>query len=91
MRKNWISVALLACFTAGFVNAGEKEKGGSNREPPRKEGEKDEAKKDPNYAPGFTLKGVDGKDFNLDECKDKIVVLEWVNHGCPFVKRLYKG
>lgn len=37
-------------------------------------------------APDFTLKGTDGKDHNLSDYADKIVVLEWFNIGCPFVR-----
>jgi peroxiredoxin len=36
-------------------------------------------------APDFALKDTYGKTFTLKEFKDKIVVLEWVNHKCPFV------
>lgn len=38
-------------------------------------------------APNFTLKGIDGKEYKLSDMKGKIVVLEWTNHECPFVKR----
>jgi peroxiredoxin len=41
-------------------------------------------------APDFTLRGiVQKKDYKLSELKGKIVVLEWFNHGCPFVKKHY--
>jgi peroxiredoxin len=40
-------------------------------------------------APGFTLPGVDGKKHSLSDYKGKNVVLEWVNFGCPFVKKHY--
>jgi hypothetical protein len=36
-------------------------------------------------APGFTLKDIDGKDVSLADYQGKYVVLEWINHGCPFV------
>jgi len=38
-------------------------------------------------APAFTLKGLDGKEVKLADYKDKIVVLEWFNPGCPVVQR----
>ena len=41
-------------------------------------------------APNFTLKDQDGKDVNLADLKGKIVVIEWLNPGCPFVVRHYK-
>jgi peroxiredoxin len=34
-------------------------------------------------APEFELKDAFGKAFTLSEFKDKIVVLEWMNPGCP--------
>jgi alkyl hydroperoxide reductase subunit AhpC len=37
-------------------------------------------------APDFTATGVDGTAFRLSEQTGKIVVLEWFNPGCPFVK-----
>lgn len=42
-------------------------------------------------APSFTLKGLNpkSKDVNLADFKGKIVVLEWMNHGCPFVRKHY--
>ncbi len=38
-------------------------------------------------APGFKLKGIDGKTYALDDFKGKTVVLEWVNPKCPFSDR----
>ncbi|HVR10296.1 MAG TPA: thioredoxin family protein [Thermoanaerobaculia bacterium] len=38
-------------------------------------------------APGFQLKGIDGKSHSLDDYKGKVVVLEWVNPHCPFSDR----
>ncbi|MFL6262617.1 MAG: thioredoxin family protein [Thermoanaerobaculia bacterium] len=38
-------------------------------------------------APGFSLKGVDGKTYSLADSKGKVVVLEWVNPNCPFSNR----
>jgi peroxiredoxin len=41
-------------------------------------------------APNFTLKNQEGKTVNLADYKDKIVVLEWFNYDCPFVKYHYE-
>jgi len=38
-------------------------------------------------APDFSLPDVDGKTVALSQFKGKVVVLEWFNPGCPFVKR----
>lgn len=40
-------------------------------------------------APAFTLKDTSGKEVSLADFKGKTVVLEWVNHGCPFVVKHY--
>ncbi len=37
-------------------------------------------------APDFTLKNFDGKEYKLADFKDKVVVLEWYNIGCPVCK-----
>jgi peroxiredoxin len=37
-------------------------------------------------APDFTLTDLDGKEVTLAAFKGKVVVLEWFNPGCPFVK-----
>jgi peroxiredoxin len=38
-------------------------------------------------APAFTLKDLDGKEVKLSSFKGKVVVLEWFNPGCPYVKK----
>lgn len=40
-------------------------------------------------APDFTLPGSDGTSHSLASYRGKIVVLEWVNYECPFVKKHY--
>lgn len=40
-------------------------------------------------APGFTLVGTDKKEVSLKDYKGKVVVLEWFNPDCPFVKHHY--
>ena len=40
-------------------------------------------------APAFVLKDTQGKDVSLADQKGKVVVLEGINHGCPFVKKHY--
>ena len=42
-------------------------------------------------APEFTLKDAHGNEHSLSDFEGKIVVLEWVNHGCPFVVKFYRG
>ncbi len=38
-------------------------------------------------APKFTLTSTEGKEVKLEDFKGKIVVLEWFNPECPFVKK----
>jgi len=40
-------------------------------------------------APEFTLTDTNGKTHKLSDSKGKYVVLEWINHQCPFVKKHY--
>ena len=40
-------------------------------------------------APAFEAKTAGGKTVKLADYKGKIVVLEWVNEGCPFVHKHY--
>lgn len=40
-------------------------------------------------APDFKLTDSNGKEHSLSDFKGKFVVLEWLNHGCPFVVKHY--
>jgi peroxiredoxin len=40
-------------------------------------------------APGFTLEDSHGRPHSLSDYAGKIVVLEWLNHSCPFVRKHY--
>lgn len=40
-------------------------------------------------APAISATDVHGNEFNLEDHKGKIVVLEWFNKGCPFVQKHY--
>jgi peroxiredoxin len=40
-------------------------------------------------APGFSLEDSRGRTHSLSDYAGKVVVLEWLNHGCPFVKKHY--
>ena len=41
-------------------------------------------------APEFTLKNYDGTEYKLSDFQGKIVVLEWLNYECPFVRYHYE-
>ena len=40
-------------------------------------------------APDFNTTDAKGQALDLKNLKGKVVVLEWINHGCPFVKKHY--
>ena len=40
-------------------------------------------------APDFSAADIEGKPVQLSALKGKIVVLEWNNPGCPFVRKFY--
>ena len=42
-------------------------------------------------APEFTLTDSKGTPHKLSDFRGKLVVLEWLNHECPFVKKHYSG
>ena len=42
-------------------------------------------------APDFTLTDSKGTSHKLSDFRGKFVVLEWLNHECPFVKKHYSG
>jgi peroxiredoxin len=42
-------------------------------------------------APDFKLVDSNGKEHSLSDFKGKVVVLEWVNFDCPFVKKHYNS
>jgi hypothetical protein len=40
-------------------------------------------------APTFSLPGADGAEHSLESYRGKFIVLEWLNHGCPYVRKHY--
>jgi peroxiredoxin len=42
-------------------------------------------------APNFTLTDTNGKSHSLADFKGKVVVLEWLNHDCPYVVKHYES
>jgi len=42
-------------------------------------------------APGFSLPDTHGVTQNLSDYRGKIVVLEWMNHECPYVRKHYES
>jgi peroxiredoxin len=42
-------------------------------------------------APTFTALATTGSNVSLDDHRGKIVVLEWTNHECPYVRKHYES
>jgi hypothetical protein len=42
-------------------------------------------------APAFTLPDTGGDEHSLADFAGKWVILEWLNYGCPFVRKHYDG
>lgn len=42
-------------------------------------------------APDFSVVDAFGTTRTLDDFEGKFVILEWLNHGCPFIKKHYNG
>jgi peroxiredoxin len=45
----------------------------------------EEKKSEPRKAPAFQLKDLKGKSHKLEDFKDKILVIEWTEPGCPYI------
>ncbi|MAY99364.1 MAG: thioredoxin family protein [Micavibrio sp.] len=41
-------------------------------------------------APNFTVVNSNGQNVSLSDFEGKVVVLEWTNHGCPYVQKHYE-
>lgn len=77
-KSRAVLFALGAAMTGAMAGAGILEQAG-----PAKVGAK---------APDFTLTDINGKEHKLSEytAQGKVVVLEWFNPDCPFVKKHYR-
>jgi len=42
-------------------------------------------------APGFAVNATNGSPVSLASYKGKVVVLEWTNHECPYVRKHYES
>src|SRR5437899_775228 len=41
-------------------------------------------------APGFTVAATTGQSVSLADQRGKLVILEWTNHDCPYVRKHYE-
>ena len=87
----WIVTAGLVMAIPAWGHCGVCGKGGSGKEGKHKhEGEHARAEVG-KPAPDFALKDLDGKEHKLSDLKGKVVVLEWTNQKCPYVRRHQDG
>lgn len=42
-------------------------------------------------APSFEVMGADGTLYSLSDFEGQYVILEWLNHGCPYIQKHYNG
>lgn len=42
-------------------------------------------------APTFEVMGADGEMHSLSDYEGQYVILEWLNYGCPYIQKHYKG
>ncbi|NBC67212.1 MAG: redoxin domain-containing protein [Bacteroidetes bacterium] len=42
-------------------------------------------------APSFEVMGADGTMYSLSDFEGQYVILEWLNHGCPYIQKHYNG
>ena len=91
MKKNTLKfaacLALAACGAAAMIAAGPGEGYGKQA---AKQAEAAVTAKVGEAAPAFTLTDLGGTSHNLSDFKGKVVVLEWFNPECPFVKKHYR-
>lgn len=64
---------------------------GDKHQDQKKDSNKAETAKVGSMAPAFTLTDTDGKTVNLSDFSGKIVVLQWFNPNCPYVKKHYES
>lgn len=77
------SILSAGLFAAAFTGTNLSAAGAESGKPPAPTAVVGEA------APAFTLPGVDGKAHALKDYAGSYVVLEWINFGCPFVRKHY--
>ncbi len=81
--KTLLKITMLALL-AGILIVGCKKE-----QPPQPTVYANETDQSEYLAPAFTLTDQNGNTVALSDYKGKIVVLEWINPDCPFVKRHY--
>lgn len=84
-----VVLALGGVGVATLMNRGQAPAPAPDETPVRTDAPTELAVKAGEAAPAWTLKDTSGKEHSLADFKGKYVVLEWLNYGCPFVKKHY--
>ena len=80
------SISLLGCAKASLLD-----NQANAKEAPKKAKSEFASVKLGDVVPNFTLPDLDGKKISLSDYKGKLIVLEWFNPGCPFVKQVHNA
>lgn len=83
MRNRLLSFAAVCSMLAVAVHADDEQDMGKKAKDLEAKAKVGEA------APAFKLMDTKGKEHALADFKGKLVVLEWTNYDCPFVKKHY--
>ncbi|MDX2116136.1 MAG: redoxin domain-containing protein [Planctomycetota bacterium] len=92
LKRNWVTLAAttaIVALSAGAFSASVY--AGDKAEKTAAKSASEPMAKIDSAAPDFTLTDTDGKQHKLSDytAQGKVVVLEWFNSGCPYVKRHY--
>lgn len=80
------TLGVAAAVVTGVAYASPSQYASQDSKKETKKAEKADAAKVGSPAPAFTLKDAAGKDVSLSDFKGKVVVMEWMNPGCPVCK-----
>ena len=86
-----IQIVLLSLFCLACTKTPTLENKANAAEPVQKAKSEFASVKLGDVVPNFTLPDLDGKKVSLADYKGKLVVLEWFNPGCPFVKQVHNA
>lgn len=92
MSRTFTGIGVLAALIVGLVTFSTLQAGDQKGKDHDHDGEKAVKAEVGKKAPTFKLKTADGEKVNLAELieAEKVVVLEWFNPDCPYVKRHYE-
>lgn len=89
-RTKALAAALTCLIALGLAEATQPPEPPAAPEAPRTD-EKPKKARLGEKAPEFTLMDTEGRERRLADCAGKLVVIEWVNPKCPFVRQNYRA